>query len=125
MNNVSLWLYLIDIIPSIAATVGGFSALFLIVSIFTFLIAAGHKSTVSEDHYNYDFYNYWVNFAKPNIAIFAILLFVCFLVPSKETLYLIAGSEIGETVVTSEYGQEMLDKISTAIDIQLEKLSQK
>ena len=44
------------------------------------------------------------------------------LLPSKEAVYLIAGSEAGEAVVTSDTGQEILDDIQAVIKHQLQQL---
>jgi hypothetical protein len=46
------------------------------------------------------------------------------LIPSKNTIYLIAGSEVGEVVVTSEEGQAILNDIHEVIRAQLEGLKQ-
>jgi hypothetical protein len=44
------------------------------------------------------------------------------LIPSKETIYLVAGSEAAETVVTSETGQEVMSDLKEILKIQLDNL---
>lgn len=44
------------------------------------------------------------------------------IIPSRDTIYLIAGSEAGEAVVTSEAGQEILEDIQEVIRYQLGEL---
>lgn len=44
------------------------------------------------------------------------------LIPTKDTIYLIAGSEAGEAVVTSQEGQEILNDIKEVIRYQLGEL---
>lgn len=51
-----------------------------------------------------------------------ILVVFSSLLPSKEAVYLIAGSEAGEAVVTSDTGQEILDDIQQVIKHQLQQL---
>lgn len=57
--------------------------------------------------------------------IFFLASAVAILLPSKESMYLIAGSEAGEMVVTSEAGKEMLNDIQAVIKGQLEALKPK
>jgi hypothetical protein len=59
---------------------------------------------------------------KSYLTVFVITLLISILTPSKETIYLIAGSEAGEAVVTSESGQEILNDIRQVIKYQLEVL---
>lgn len=53
---------------------------------------------------------------------FIVLVFISILIPSTQTLYLMAGSEVGEMAATSERGEQILNKIEMAIDAQLDKL---
>jgi hypothetical protein len=63
--------------------------------------------------------------ASPKYSILALsvgMLLFSTLIPSKETIYLIAGSQAGEAVVTSESGQEILNDIHEVIKHQLGQL---
>jgi len=44
------------------------------------------------------------------------------IIPSKDTIYLVAGSEAGEAVVTSQEGKEILNDIKEVIRYQLGEL---
>ena len=55
-------------------------------------------------------------------VLFFIGITMATLTPSKETIYLIAGSEAGEAVVTSAEGQEIINDIRLIIKGQLNKL---
>jgi len=60
---------------------------------------------------------------RPYILSMAILFFVAVLIPSKETIYLIAGSQVGEYVVDTPEAQEILNDIHAVIRAQLEELA--
>jgi hypothetical protein len=49
----------------------------------------------------------------------AILALLSVMIPSRQTVYLIAASEAGEVAVTSETGQRLLAKIEAALDAQI------
>lgn len=115
MNNLSWFLYLADVLPSFASGVGTASALTLFFGIPLWML--WYFSTI-DDKPQY----------KPNgklIYVFLVSLVVLALsslIPSKETIYLIAGSEAGEAVVTSEEGKEILNDIHQVIRHQLSTL---
>lgn len=52
------------------------------------------------------------------------VVFVC-LIPSEETMYMMAASEAGEAAFTSPQGKEVLDKIDLIINNQLDALVNK
>lgn len=58
----------------------------------------------------------------PTLLVITIL--IATLMPDTKTVYMIAGSEAGETVVTSEAGQDILDDVQEIIRIQLEGMKQ-
>lgn len=58
------------------------------------------------------------------IGWFVALIFAV-MIPSEDTLYMMAASEGGEAVVTSPQGKEVLDKINTIINNQLDELAKK
>jgi hypothetical protein len=67
---------------------------------------------------------YWAPLWMLIVPFFLFFFFVSFaiLVPSKNTIYLIAGSEIGETVVRTPEAQQMLSDIREVIQSQLKDL---
>lgn len=115
MNGLSWFLYAADVIPSLGNVVGIFS----LISILALVTILGF---------------WWVMYLNRElemipssilykILILSVVFFVLVaLLPSKETIYLIAGSEAGEYVVVSEQGQEILNNIQEVIKYQLSGL---
>ena len=114
MNSLSLMLYLADVVDnagaSLAATVIIGSIAYCGFSFFYFL------SSLHEGHERFHGVTWplWV---------FAICMIVWTFIPSRETVLLIAGSEVGEAVATSEAGKRIIDQVEAAISAQLEELA--
>lgn len=105
MNSLSWFLYLADVIPN-------FSILFGLLSGGA-AVAAGISLMAWGDKV--------VQGKVPVLFIFSSVLAasIASSIPSKQTIYLIAGSEAGETVVTSQEGQEILNDVKAIIKQQL------
>jgi hypothetical protein len=115
MNSLSWFLYLAGVFGTLGKLAGAFSALGLLIfsaTCFWWLIwkVDGDKIIIP----------------RPPIELVGVLwvlaLTLHILVPSKETIYLIAGSQAGEAVVTSDTGQEILNDIHEVIKHQLGEL---
>jgi hypothetical protein len=106
MNNLSLLLYLADVSSGIAI-------LLLIIAGISALVIFVYAMACAEDGYPFKF---WFLLIPILCGITAVLI------PSKSAMYLIAGSELGEVVVTSESGQEILNEVKLAIQQQLKEL---
>lgn len=119
MNNLSWFIYLADVIPALGG-LAVFLSFFLGVGIFFYLLLAGVE--------DYAFQGVVEGSVKPKYSLIilclSLMLFSVFL-PSREALYLIAGSETAEAVATSEVGQEVLDDIHEVIQAQLDNLKEK
>ncbi|MEE8045057.1 MAG: hypothetical protein V3T32_08015 [Thermodesulfobacteriota bacterium] len=113
MNSVSWFLYAVDVLSSsnIIATILLFGT--AIGFGFSLFWAKTNKGFGEKDKDYINGLNGARNFKKP----FFILLFLVPLLPSERTLYLIMGSEISETVMTSDIGK----KVSSAIDKKLDE----
>ena len=107
MNNLSWFIYLPEVVPNIGvvAIIVGLALLFM--------VAMSRIYTLVEEQ---PFTSGWLLY--PAIALFTFAA----LTPSTQTIYLIAGSEAGEMVVTSEEGQAILEDIHEIIRAQLESL---
>lgn len=111
MNNLSLLLYLSDVLYSTAFGIG------MILSVFwgiyaVVVIACGPD---------------FEDVPKPKtpwLWVTGVLLVFLALIPSKETFYLIVASEAGETVVNSPDAKELMKDVREVLDAQLEKLKQ-
>lgn len=108
MNNLSLFLYLAEVSNNLSGLLAFVSFMAMLATSLAGIIAAH-------------------GVLKPRWPIIGavaalVLGIIAALLPSKETMYLIAGSEAGEMVVQSEQGQQILDNINKTINTQLEKL---
>ena len=126
MNNLSWVIYLAEAVPSLVDMVLFISVLATV----AFAVYALVGSIGSADTYSWDTpqevenKKAWWNEKKylpPRWLAVTILStwVVLSLAPSKETIYLIAGSEAAEAVVTSETGQQILNDIQQIIKHQL------
>lgn len=110
MNTVSLFLYAAEVLSKVQ---GLFVAAALLTSAYwgaRMLITALHNDScyMSSEKKPYP----TVMKVAPLIALFS---FIACIIPSKDTMYLIAGSEIAEVVVTSEEGKEVFNETKNAI----------
>ena len=118
MNNLSWFLYVADVLPSIGKTMVFFTVMWIGALLFWVLFASLTNLDLEnkDDHVPYP--------SKANFMwLFAVLLLVS-LIPAKETIYLIAGSEAGEYVAESDTGQAILSDVQEIIQIQLEALKE-
>ena len=116
MNNLSWFLYLADVLPNYAwlGTVGAFMA-------FVLILGGGLVAAILLD-YEPALAGKVLKYISRVGPVLVLLTLVTFAIPSKETIYLIAGSEAGETVVTSEEGREILSDIHEVIKHQLNEM---
>jgi hypothetical protein len=119
MNSLSWFIYLSDLLPSVAATAGGF-AIFLgltLAAILFFFIM--WKSTEKTE--------FPVNVPwKSLISLFVFLVTISTVTPSRNTILLIAASEYGEKVIESEVGGQALRILKNKLsEIELEQTRKK
>ncbi len=128
MNNLSWLLYLADVLPSLAHVLGGaaiFGSIFMCALVIILILV---KSDFTDSHtkaYYPEKYEKWKD-REPHKLLKVLWLAIPFLIistliPSKETIYLIAGSEAGEYVVETPEAQEILDDIHKVIRHQLKE----
>tara|TARA_Y100000780_G_C13669839_1_gene411956 strand:- start:1038 stop:1394 length:357 start_codon:yes stop_codon:yes gene_type:complete len=114
MNSLSWVLYLADIIGSFANTIGFFS-FFGIVFIFGLTLFFGFQCDTGDREAG--------TWTKPLGYLWIPIL--CFIlisfVPSKQTIYMIAASEVGETVVNNPQTQSMVNDLSSLIQKKLKE----
>lgn len=124
MNSLSWFLYFAEVVPSIAKLILALSLIGLL-AVFVLLFVANFTTANRWDSpetveqkiafKKFVFGKFW----KVVISACIAGLFISALIPSKTTLYLIAGSEAGGTVVTSEEGKEVLNDIKLIIKQQI------
>ena len=116
MNNLSWFLYLVDVLPNIA-TVAAFVSFFCVPGLifWLFVKALEHQDPEAKMIAKVIGFLRWLT---------PILLVIALFVPSKDTLYLIAASEAGEVVVNTPEAKEVMSDLKEILNIQLEKLKQ-
>lgn len=121
MNSLSLLIYFIHVLPAISDVIMGFGCTIILLWFIYGLFSPDRDGDIPLP------FSGWIERGPDRIWIPVIGIFLIFLssfIPNKETLYLIAASEIGESTVTSEYGQDVLSDIKEIIQLQLEDLKQ-
>jgi len=108
MNSLSIFLYLADVLGNFQGYM-----VFLTIALGFILGARAVYCMIEEMSFDYR----W-------IALPIVMGVMACLIPSKNTIYLIAGSEAGEIVVTSQEGKAILNDIQLAIQNQLKELQQ-
>ncbi len=119
MNSLSLslsWLiYASDVIPSIGR----------MFAVFAFLLA-GFLIGYTIFFIDYNEPRYLKFYWKSGLFIFAFLSLTATLLPSRDTILLIAGSEIGEKVIETEVGQQSIRILKNKLsEIELEQTRKK
>lgn len=131
MNSLSWFLYLADVIPNLFVPFVVVSSIFLAVLILLFIVGfciMGENLKYGETDGDYivgkRIRNLSAYCLKWIVPIWLIFVTLQSLIPSKETIYLIAGSEIGEVVVNSPEAKEILNDVRTVIKQQIEKATE-
>lgn len=117
MNSLSIFIYLAELIPSIGHMCVLFAFL-AVVGIFASFMMRDLNGTVYSFDTKEDIENkkYVVGVANKGLKIFPIVIIVSIviatIVPSRQTIMMIAASEFGESVYKSDQIQEILNPAS-------------
>ena len=111
MNSLSWFLYAAEIFPNLGSVLAGASFISLFMIGAYVLISFVEKGCVKN----------WI-LVRTSLLWVSLGFGVACFIPSKELLYLIAASEAGEAVVTSEQGQSILNDVQTIINLQLKEM---
>lgn len=119
MNDLSWFLYFVDVSQRVMplVVVSG-----IVLALIGLLIPPKGVAPFSYEH---EFPFQGVGRLKGAFIGWFIVLIFAVMIPSEDTLYMMAASEGGEAVVTSPQGKEVLDKINTIINNQLDELAKK
>lgn len=119
MNTLSYVLYFSDVIPSIAGFIR-----FIGVSLIGIWIILGLVSKPSDRSAEFPFHGWAVDGVRQIklVVLGVIIIIVSLTIPSKETFYMIAASELGETVVTSPEAKEIMSDIQEVIKGKLNQM---
>lgn len=124
MNSLSWFIYLADILGNVSGVLTTFAVLGILSGAFGILVGKfvvwdtrGHTDSKKEELANSRTLigNYGLRF----FVLGMIFAFVAMIIPSSKSMYMIAGSEIGETVVTHPETVEVYHEVR---DIILDKL---
>jgi len=131
MNTLSWFLYLAGIAPALCRVLIVLFLLLLVVSVIVNCVRAAMIETsnlegfkLNEKHN--ELFNgsevfikekFKIDFSLVKYMVFATLLFC--IIPTEKTIYMIAASEAGEHVVTSEEGKEILNDLRTILKQQI------
>ena len=119
MNNLSIFVYLIQIFGNISAVLFAMAICLLVVGAVS-LIVFGIALVEDQDWVPEVFgklYKIWLKIIIPVSICWAII-------PTKETMLLIAASEVGEKIVTSEKITSVVDPSVTLLKTWIEKQTQ-
>ena len=106
MNNLSWFLYFADILENVSTTIIVFSTLTFLVATFAITIGLSEQRSV----------------IKPGVQTVigaTLACFICAFIPSKNTMYAIAASELGESAIKSETGKKVEQALLNWIETQL------
>ncbi len=114
MNSLSWFVYLADSIPNLSSVGVG---LIILAGVLAFAMPPKGVEAFSKDHIPFSGF-----LAKTPYCVLILGLLLSIFTPSKETIYLIAGSEAGEMVIKTPEAQELMNDIHMVIKNQLEGL---
>jgi hypothetical protein len=113
MNKLSWLLYLANVSDNIGSLFW-YLMLFIFIGVLIWCIAGlGQSADGSTDKV------FWKGWRRVGYFLFPAFLLVFLIgsfIPDKKTVYLIAASEAGETVVHSETGQKAIDAVNRYLD---------
>lgn len=124
MNTLSWFLYAVnvmDVLPKVLMIFLSVLALALLGYTVTVIGASDMLKYSSNREYYLQIISHCKKVIKKLLVLGSVLLILIPLIPSKDTLYAIAASELGEQVLESEVGLKAQAAIKAWIDGQLEK----
>jgi hypothetical protein len=121
LNSLSWFLYFADVLPNVSSAIG-FVIFWLSLSVF-FIVGTKIVSTFTDPKDLPPNLNSTLSYvSKWAFSLVTILTLPWVVIPSKETIYLIAGSEAGEFVVNTPEAKAILSDIQEVIQLQIEGL---
>lgn len=114
MNKLSWLLYSADLFSSLAVVLA-LSVLFTLIIVGCMVIIAAEMRDDDEDKPKA------FNKAKKFLWLPVLCGLAWALIPSKDTMYAIAASEIGEDIITEVKGSEVYNKANAALNVWLDR----
>lgn len=129
MNKLSWFLYFADIVPGLLMPILiplTIIAILVCIMVFVGVLWCANEYLDSRDREQAEsYYNRVTYHAKWIIPLFLFVATLQSLIPSRDTIYLIAGSEVGEIVVNSPEAREILNDVKTVIKQQIKVAEEK
>ena len=117
MNTLSILLYLGDVVSTLEILL---SASLAAVSIVMLFFAICYVENLEKKHGTEKEENFVLRGLSSCFKVLIVTVFLLVLVPNKDTIYLIAASEVGEEVIESPITQRLATKIEKYLDNVLE-----
>lgn len=120
MNNLSILIYLGDVIGSLSEILLGVGLVASVLGVFLLLFYLVDK----EDHYNtiYTDYRDATLYPYRNLWVFGVaILLLSSLTPSSSTIYAIAASEAGEEFLAPDTGNKAAQALNSWLDDQISR----
>lgn len=113
MNSISWFLYLAEVLGRLGtfSSIVAFMGVFFIGGVTVVLLICNAEARESKKPENIWGPRYFI----PMYIIWSLFVLIAIITPSKDTFYLIAGSEITEVVVNTPEAKEVLNETREAI----------
>lgn len=112
MNNISWFLYVVDVLGSLSKILS-----VLTIGLFTvYIIGWFLYALIGDLEFNEGQGSRWKSNLKTVLVVLMIAVPLSIITPNQKTLYLILGSEVGEQVAMSETGKRVQDAINKKLD---------
>lgn len=119
MNDLTWFLYIVDVSQRVFPLVVMFGIALIVIG---FVLPPKGVQPFERGH---DFPFQGIGRLKNAFIGWCVALVLAVMIPSEETLYMMAASEAGEAAIKSPQGKEVLDKIDLIINNQLDELANK
>jgi hypothetical protein len=122
VNKLSLLLYIADVTEKLSSYLWTFGLLVLLSYVGLNVAQAVSTATFNEERgSSVSQYRTHGLIRNKLIVVGVVLIMISSVIPSRQTMYLIAASEIGETVILSPEMTETVGKMKAVIDKKLEE----
>lgn len=119
MNSLSWLLYFGDVVGSVNAVISILVLLTILSGIGLLMFAIIETPWCEEQKKEH--FKTVKGWASTWLKVVGVVYFVGVLFPSKQTVYMIAASELGEEVITSETGKKLVKKLNQELDKLIEE----
>lgn len=105
MNNLSWFIYLTQVVDEARSTFGGVNAFIVIAGSITFFVCLMARFIEDETYP----LKIWLRIARWSAPVLVLSIIAYTVIPSRQTMLLIAGSEMGERIVKSDAVKDIVN----------------